>query len=302
MPTMTEQPQWLRVSMSALAIGVDRDANVVRGMILAEEGIFKDRRGQFDRQSIHRTVKLAREKPAGLRSRFTHPNLSADGLGRHLGRIKNIRTDKILREIGKDADGKPLMKERLVARGDLHLDKTALEEPVGGGKPLGLYVMDLAETDPDALGASLVLKAEQTTLRDAKGNALKDESGEDLPQHWMPTSLMAADVVDDGAATHSFLSADILASLPDAIVRQGCELLDAQFAGQERDVIKARLTAFVDRYLSHRFGEEEPEEDRNGEPIVNSAGEPVEVELEKQPPIVASDEALRVEMWLAENA
>jgi hypothetical protein len=84
--------------------------------------------------------------------------------------------------------------------------------------------------------------------------------------------LHACDVVDDGDATHSFLSADILASLPDAIVRQGCELLDAQFNGQERSVIAARLSAFMDRYLSHRFGEPEQVEP---ETTVETVGAPI---------------------------
>ena len=68
--------------------------------------------------------------------------------------------------------------------------------------------------------------------------------------------LHANDVVEEGDATNSFLSADILASLPDAIVRQGCELLNAQFPNQPREVVQARLSAFVERYLSHRYGEE----------------------------------------------
>jgi hypothetical protein len=82
---------------------------------------------------------------------------------------------------------------------------------------------------------------------------------------WIPGPLRAA-----------FLSADILASLPDAIVRQGCELLDAQFAGQERNVIKARLSAFVDRYLNHRFGDEELAAEPEPKPAEAAPSEPVE--------------------------
>ena len=254
MPKMPINPEWLRVNLKGQAGPVDREKAVISGVILAEEGIFKDRRGEFDRQAIRKIVKLGNERSGGLKARWTHPNLSSDGLGRFLGRHKNLRSDTVLREAGKDASGKQLMKEVLVARADLHLDKTALEEPVGGGKPLGTYLMDLAESDSDAMGLSLVLKTEQTLRTDSKGRALKDEkTGEELPPLWMPTELHAADAVDDGDATHSFLSADILAGLPDAIVRQGCELLDKQFGGQERDAVKARLTAFVDRYLNLRF-------------------------------------------------
>lgn len=258
MPTMTEKPEWLRADVRAKTGTVDRDKGIIHGVILAEEGEFKDKRGEFDRAGIRKAVSLAKEKTSGLKARFTHPSLSSDGLGKFLGRYHDMRSDTVLREVGRDDGGKPLVQEKLVARGDLHLDQTALQDPPGGGKPLGIYVMDLAESDGEALGASLVLKVDRITRLDKNKRPLKDETtGEDLPPLWMPTQLHAADVVDDGDATHSFLSADILAGLPDAIVRQGCELLDAQFASQSREVVAARLSAFMDRYLAYRFGSED---------------------------------------------
>lgn len=285
MANLDSSTNWLRTNAKGAA-AVDRKAGVIRGVILAEEGIFKDRRGEFDRESIRKAVKLAQEKSAGLKARFAHPNLSDDGLGKFLGRHKNVRSDTVMREHGKDKDGRPLMKEKLVARGDLHLDPTALDEPPGGGKPLGVYVMDLAESDPDALGLSLVLQAEQSFRTDSKKRPLKDETtGEELPPLWMPTALHACDCVDDGDATHSFLSADLLAGLPDALVRQGCEMLDAQFAGKPREFVESHLSAFVNRYLSHRFGE--PEEEATEQP---TELEPVES--------VGIDEATQLAIYL----
>lgn len=286
MPKLLAEPEWLKVS-AAGAVGVDREKNVIRGAILAEEGTFKDRRGVFDRQAIRRSVKLASEKPAGLKSRFTHPGLSSDGLGKFLGRIKNHRTDTVLREAGKDENGRALMQERLVHRGDIHVDKTALEQGPDGGKALGVYVMDLCESDPDALGMSLVLKPDQQPQLDKKtGKIMKDANGEDLPPLWMPLELHACDCVDDGDATHSMLSADILAGLPDAIVRQGCELLDKQFSGQEREAVKARLSAFVDRYLNLRFPVELAAEDEPTKPADEPTPEPdttdADLDLEMQ--------------------
>lgn len=247
-------PQWLRASANGRNGEINREKGIIHGVILAEEGPFKSEgRGEFDKAAIRSIVKIGNETPNGLKSRFSHPTLSSDGLGKFLGRQKNLRSDTVMRPAGKDATGKELMKEVLVARGDLHFDKTALEAPPDGGKPLGVYLMDLAESDPEAFGTSLVLKVNQEMRLDSKGRALKDAAGNDLPPLWYPEKLHASDVVDTGDATNSFLSADILAGLPDAIVRQGCELLDAQFAGQERDTVKARLSAFIDRYLSLRF-------------------------------------------------
>lgn len=283
---MPVTPEWLRASTHG-AVGVDREKGIIRGVILAEEGPFKDKRGEFDKAAIRKIVRLGNEKPGGLKARLAHPTLSSDGIGKFLGRHKNLRNDTVLREVGRDADGKPLLKERAVARGDLYNDPTALDEPIGGGKPHGVYVMDLAESDPDALGLSLVLKVDQTTRLDSKGRPLTDEAGEPLPPLWMPTELHACDCVDDGDATHSFLSADILAGLPDAIVRQGCELLDAQFAGQTREAVEARLAAFMNRYLSHRFGEPEEKEP--------------ETTVQDTVPAPIADEALALEIYVMEN-
>jgi hypothetical protein len=253
---MTTANEWLRAKAQGTN-QVDREKGIIYGVILAEEGPFKSEgRGEFDRQAIRSIVRLAKDRPGGLKSRFAHPSLSNDGLGKYLGRFHDHRSDMILREAGRDADGRPLQKELLAAKADLYLDKTALEEPIGGGKPLGIYVMDLAESDPDAFGTSLVLKTDQEMRLDKQGRPLKDDNGDDLPPLWRPKSLHASDVVDTGDATNSFLSSD----LPDGIVRQGCELLDQQFEGKSREFVEARLMSFANRYLSMRFGDE-PEED-----------------------------------------
>jgi hypothetical protein len=72
---------------------------------------------------------------------------------------------------------------------------------------LGGYVMDLAESDPDALSSSLVLQTEKVQILDEKGRPKKDDKGEDVPPVWLPTKLHASDVVDTGDAVDGFLSA-----------------------------------------------------------------------------------------------
>lgn len=261
------QNEWLRAA-TAGASAVDREKGIIHGVILAEEGPFKSEgRGEFDRKAIRQIVSLAKGKSGGLKSRFAHPTLSDDGLGKFLGRFHDVKSDVILREAGQDDSGKPLLKEVLAARGDLYLDKTALEESPNGGKPLGLYVMDLAESDPEAFGTSLVLQTEQEHRLDKQGRPLKDDAGKELPPLWRPTLLHASDIVDTGDATNSFLAADI-DGLPDALVRQGCEMLNRQFDGKPREVVESRLNAFVNRYLAFRYGDEvDPvTEQASGEP------------------------------------
>lgn len=288
--TMPEKPEWLRANMKGAA-AVDREKHIISGVILAEEGPFKSEgRGEFDRQAIRAIVKMANDKSGGLKSRFAHPGLSSDGIGSFLGRYHGAWSEKVLRESGKDESGRPMLKEMLVAKGDLHLDPTSFETPQGN---LGKYVEDLAESDPDAFGTSLVLQVNQEYRLDKQGKPLKDDEGNDLPPLWIPTRLHASDIVDEGDATNSFLSADILASLPDAIVRQGCQLLDAQFAGQQESVIRARLSAFIDRYLSYRFGDDDEGIGATSTPPPAApAVTAVSSEQER------SDDALLLDLWI----
>lgn len=236
-------PTWLAAKTRGELIGVDREERVIRGFIVAEEGPFKDLRGEFNREAINQIAEQMLASPKGLKSRFTHPTLSDDGLGKFLGRAKNARVEAVERQ----------GQERLAVRADLHLSGTAFETNPNGN--LGRHVLDLAEEDSDALGASLVIRPREEQRLNEDGTILRDEDGEPLPPLWFPESLHAIDVVDEGDATHSFLGVE---GLPDAVVRQACELLDKQFDGDDREVVEARAKAWLDRYLSWRFGEQEP--------------------------------------------
>ncbi len=257
------QPTWLRAGVDSKPVGVDREKNVINGRVVAQEGLFKSEgRGQFSRESLRTIVRLMKAEPNGLKSRFGHPNLSNDGLGKYLGRDKNPRLDTILKPVG---DG--TFKELQVVRADLHIDKTALEPMPDSGKPLGQYVMDLAESDPEAFSSSLVLKYDEKPQLDSSGRPAKMEDGEQPPAIWIPTELHAIDVVDTGDAVDGFLSAD---SLPDSLIRQATTMLHKAFAGVPYEVAKTRIYAFADKALANEYG--------------LSAGEP-EVPAESPPPV-----------------
>lgn len=250
------QPDWLRASASSMEVGVDREASVLRGYVVAQEGAFKDGRGEFSLASLKKINALMNKEAAGLKSRFSHPTLSGDGLGKYLGRAKNPRLDSVKLKRG----GEVVLLHAV--RADLHFDQTALEEPPGGGKPLGLYVMDLAESDPEAISSSLVLKSDQIEQLDPKTKRPKlGADGQPLPPLWMPTELHASDVVDVGAAVDGILSAHGLNfnGLPDALVRQASEMLNGFLPGESREVVEARLRSWLDRYLELRYGEDEPQ-------------------------------------------
>ena len=238
--------EWLRADVVGNTIGVDRNEEVIRGYVIAQAGVFKDLRGEFDHKSLRQIVRLAKASPAGLKSRFAHPTLSDDGIGKFLGRSKNIRMDTVLKD-GQEIEA---------VRGDLHLDPSSHKTPAGD---LGGYVLDLAESDPDALSCSLALETLKEAQLDSKGRPKLNDQGQEVPPLWRPTALHASDIVDTGDAVDGLLSAHNLdfGELPDAIVRQGVQLLDEQFAGATREVIEARCTAWLRRYLDGRFGEQE---------------------------------------------
>lgn len=245
--TKTDNGQhWLRAGFPARGLTrVDREAGVIRGYTVAQRGPFKSEgRGEFDDKSLSTIVKMMGQKPKGLKVRFAHPTLSADGIGKFLGRARDPRIDG-------DA-----------VRADLHFDKTALDTPIGGGIPLGEYVMNLAESDPESFGSSLVLSVDEEYRLNKDKTPVRDDAGNVLPPLWRPKALHASDVVDEGDAVHDgFLSADPFA-LPDGVVRLASDLLDRQFgADASRSLVEERCRAWLSRYLDRRYPNSEPPED-----------------------------------------
>jgi len=237
--------EWLRAPVRGPTIEVDRDASVIRGYVVAQEGPFTtEGRGEFDKKALREIVRLMKQEPNGLKIRFTHPTESDDGLGKFLGRAKNPRMDTL--------------DEKAIVRADLHLNPTALKEPPGGGRPLGDYIMELAETDPAAFASSLVVQLEKEYRTDKYGRPLMDEHGEELPPLCWPIKLHASDIVDQGEAVDAFLAVDEIDGIPGSIVHRGVELLDRQFKGKPREFVETRCTAWLCRYLDHRYGQEEP--------------------------------------------
>lgn len=231
---MPETPTWLRATVTAPLIGVDREAKVLRGYVVAQAGPFKTPgRGEFDEKSLKSIVTLMKKNKLGTKSRFAHPTLSDDGVGKLLGRAKN-----------------PVLDGDRV-RADLHFDESAFNTP---GGDLATYVMNVAESDPDAISSSLVLETEMVEQVEPKtGKPILDENGTPKPPLWRPSRIHASDIVDTGDAVDGLLSID---NLPDAIQRRGCELLNQMFEGQPREVVRARCLAWLERYFTLRYGEE----------------------------------------------
>lgn len=259
--------QWLRAGVAASAIGVDRKQNALMGMVVALEGPFKSEgRGEFDYEGLREITRLGNKSNMGLKSRFQHATVSDDGLGKFLGRVKELWLDKAMVERNNQ-----MVKVNAV-RGNLFFDSTAMKEPPGGGPPLGQYVMDLAESDPNAISSSLVLQAKELFRTDKNGKPLSDKEGNPLPPLWIPTKIHGSDIVDTGDAVDGLLSPSEMAQALsvgltpelekllrfDNVQRLATQLLDGFFRGKDKDTVAAKCQGWLSRYLELRFPEEEP--------------------------------------------
>lgn len=202
---------------------VDRKQNVIYGASLMQVGdVNDDRPWTVDLETLTQAADLAAKSNGGLKARFTHPNMSNDGMGSYLGRWKNVTVD-----------GDTL-------RGDLHLADAAFNSPNGD---LGSYVLDLAEEDPEAFGVSLAPRLDSKAM---EGLESKDKR---TPIRF--SALRAADVVDEPAATRGGLFSIDTVDLR-VLPHQATMLLDAYFGDASPDVIEGRVRSFLRKYLSSK--------------------------------------------------
>lgn len=288
--TIPRTPEWERLDFPAVFnSSIDKSSRVLRGYVVAQAGPFKDLRGEFNQDSLLTIMQMINAKPSGVKSRFSHPTMSGDGLGKFLGRTKNARLDFAKNEKGEMVPA---------VRADLHFDSTAFDTPVGGGKPLGEYVMDLAQSDPEAIGSSLVLQRDAELRLNPDGTPQKDAKGEELPPIWKPTAIHASDIVDVGDAVDGLLSFDIPEKLSSF---KGVELLDKVFAGQNRDVVESRVTSFLHKYLDFRYRDQSiqkphgDEQEENMEKPENKKPDELSVILEELSGLKAENANLREE-------
>lgn len=203
--------------------GVDREAEIIRGVAVMRMGDInsEDVRKVFvDEKSLAQFTQMA-GSAKGIKGRFTHPDMSNDGLGSFVGRWKNPRIDGDF------------------ARADLHVSPRSHDSPKLGD--VGKYVLDLAESDPDMFGVSMA-----TLLDDA---AMKRERRADGFEPIRLRQLFAIDIVDQPALTNGGLF-----SVGNELPEQVSRLLDARFAGVPESELRDRVAAYVNRYISNRYG------------------------------------------------
>src|SRR5258708_4718492 len=92
---MPARPGWLRAGLlPSAAAKVDRQKEIIYGYNVAQLGPFQSEgRGEFNMESLRQIVTLMNKKTGGVKSHFTHPTLSSDGLGTLLGFARDARID-----------------------------------------------------------------------------------------------------------------------------------------------------------------------------------------------------------------
>ncbi len=202
-------------------VSVNRTQEIIAGFAVVTKGVTHDERGEFDDIALDTVVELGNQAKAGVKSRFGHPNMSSTALGTFLGRVRNFR---------RDAD---------IVRADLHIDPTAHDTPDGD---LAGYVMNLAESDSQAFGSSMVIHWDEEFREE------RDKDGKELPPFIRVKRLMSVDVVDDPAANNGFFGMPFFSES----VRPSAEMtrfLD-RFLNEPEAVEK--VVSFLQRYGANR--------------------------------------------------
>lgn len=198
----------------------------------------------IDDVTLQQVAEFASRGKSGVKSRFTHPSMSADGLGRHLGRIHDVRLE----------DGRVI--------GDLHFVQSAHETPEGD---LAEYVMQLAEDDPEAAGLSIVFEHDPASeaefllehgatvidgYLDDRGFKSPDPLNTKNYPHVRLAKLRAADIVDEPAANpEGLFDRHSLPRVVDDLLSYAAGLSDEKPNTTAFGVDADRATQFLGRWL-----------------------------------------------------
>ncbi|MCP4639435.1 MAG: hypothetical protein GY851_03330 [bacterium] len=223
---------------------VDREKQVIYGYAVCTRGEALGHDFWCDGDFLKQIVKMGNRKKLGIKGRYTHPGLSGDGLGKHLGRSKNFRLD---------GD---------VVRADLHMAASASETPDGD---LAGYAMTRAEEDPESFGASIVFRhdcgEEERFATKHKGEEGRFESpDEDNASnliHARMAEFNASDLVGDPAANPGgFFSAngtEELAARAESLFSYACGITETvptpeELGGIHPERLRAFWISFAQRH------------------------------------------------------
>lgn len=227
-------------------------SGLIRGLAVITRGEALGHGMWIDQEFVESVALAMQAENAGTKSRYTHPDMSSDGLAKGLGRVMFVE--------GEDE----------IARGDLHFWKSARTSPDGD---LAGHVIQRAIEDPTSFGTSISYmpdheaetefysqhqeeyEAETRSGKKQKRTRFKSPDPENVNNypHARLGELRAVDVVDDPAANPgglfhrdgTFKEAE---SLMDYVMGATDTAPECVALGANPD----RIRSFVNRYLSNR--------------------------------------------------
>ena len=229
------------------AKGGDAGAGIIRQCAVITVGEALGHDLWIDREFLSQVSDAINAAESGVKMRFTHPDMSGDGLGSYLGRAKNASID---------GD---------VVRADSHLSKSSRKTPDGD---LGGYVMQLAEDDPEAFGLSIAFEHDyeaEVAFAMEHGAYMNAFDELDLTNYQSPDAnntenylhcrlkvLKAVDAVDTPAANPGglFSKGHDIPRAAEQLLSFSLGLTSERPKQSVFDIDPDRMTGFVQRFLS----------------------------------------------------
>ncbi len=163
-----------------------RNAGIIRGVSVITRGEALGHDVWIDNHFLNEVADAINALSQGVKSRFTHPGISSDGLGRHTGRVMDAKFEG----------------DRVLA--DQHFAASAHDTPNGD---LAGYLLNLAADDPEAYGLSIVFEQDPEAMDEfllANQSRGRFESPDPFNKKNLPhvrlKKIRAADAVDEPAA------------------------------------------------------------------------------------------------------
>ena len=216
-------------------------AGLIRQVAVITAGEALGHQMWIDQTMLEQVRDAINASSAGIKSRFAHPGLSGDGLGKALGRVQNA-----------SLDGN-------IVRADEHLYESAHETPDGD---LAAYILKLAAEDPEAFGTSISFDPDDDAetqfmdqYSDEKGRFVTpDEANTHNYPHARMAELAAVDMVDEPAANPDglFHRGDRVAFDADAAIAYALGLTDNAPAEVMFGISTQRVRGAVLRFLEFR--------------------------------------------------
>jgi len=241
----------IRLQSAFASVGkVDKEKHVIYGVSAAQAVEALGHRITLDQKTLGQIAEFGNRTGKGIKSRYTHPGLSSDGMGKLLGRGRNWRVD-----------GDKV-------RFDLHLVPSAFRSNGGHlNVSLGEHIEKMADEDPDMFGMSIVFSGYKVwTYEDGHE---EEYDYEDLPPEGALTrypvarimNLYAVDAVDEPAANRDGMfgafSQYFFATNKDA----ESAFADIDSLLEEYGVSPEKASEFASRYFTSRKSNDKSSEE-----------------------------------------